>query len=148
MLLTFYNSCVIIHTSLNKEAPNKEAAMSGGSVAILTLSAICIIIAGFLGAKRERGGAIAFGVLGAVVLLFAIGIHFTDQSRDAESSRVTTEIEARYKDIHVVELSAWSKTVRYTVNGERSKVCDGDLVNYNGDWLIRENSDCAVLPTG
>ncbi len=122
--------------------------MSGGSVAMLTLSAMCIIIAGFLGAKRERGGAIALGVLGAVVLLFAIGIHFTDQSRAAEDDRVTSEIEVRYKEIHVVELSAWSKTVRYTLTDERSKVCDGELIHYNGDWLIRDNPDCAVLPTG
>ena len=122
--------------------------MSGTNLAMFAVSVVCIVAAGYLAFKKERGGAVIFGVMCVAALILAIGMGLVDQSRDAESSRVTTEIEARYKNIHVVELSAWRKTVRYTRNSERSKVCDGELTRYNGDWLILQDPyDCAVLPS-
>ncbi len=120
--------------------------MGAEVLVILVIAAMCATVAGFMVFKKERGLAILAAVLCVAAVILAIGLQITDDSRAAENARVTTEIETRYDKVHVVKLSAWAKTVRYTVSDKVNKVCDGKLVHYNGDWLIEGNPTCTVLP--
>ncbi len=122
--------------------------MSAEVIVALMMAGVLAVATGvLLISKKHWKPAIAFGVLAVIFVVFANGMYLVDESRAKEDARVTTEVESHYDKIHVVELSVWNRSVRYTLtdSSKTSKVCDGKLVQYNGDWLIQDNPSCTVI---